>query len=96
MASSSNDLEGQILQCAKYTWKLGLCLGRGSCSVVVEAFGTSASYNRPKKSRDIKAAVKIFKQGQHFEAAAANEIEILEYLRSQRDSDCKCYIGEIS
>lgn len=94
--SRSNELEGQVLQCAEYTWKLGRRLGTGTCSVVVEAVGTFTSNNRQRKPRDVKAAVKIFKLGPQFEAAGANEMEILEYLSRRRDSDYKCYVGEIA
>ena len=93
--SSSNEFEGQVLKSVEYTWKLGRRLGTGTCSVVVEAVGTFTSNNRQRKLGDIKAAVKIFKQGPQFEAAGANEMEILEYLSRQRDSDCKCHVGEI-
>ena len=91
----SNDLEGQILQSGKYTWKLGRCLGKGTCSVVVEACGTSFSELK-QKIPCIKGAIKIFKEGQQFEVAVANEIEMLEHLKSQRDSHSggKCFIGE--
>ena len=94
--SSSNEFEGKVLQCADYTWKLGRRLGTGTCSVVVEAVGTFTSNNRQRKPRDVKAAVKIFKQGPQFEAAGANEMEILEYLSRQRDPDYKCYVGEFA
>lgn len=92
----SNDLEGQILQSGKYTWKLGRCLGKGTCSVVVEACGTSFSELKQKISC-IKGAIKIFKEGQQFEVAVANEIEMLEHLKSQRDSHSggKCFIVQL-
>lgn len=81
------------MQSAKYTWKLGRCLGKGTCSVVVEACGTS--FSEPKqKIPYMKGAIKIFKEGQQFEVAVANEIEMLEYLRSKRDSGGKGYTGE--
>lgn len=99
-ASSSNEfeLEGQILRSTKYTWKLGRCVGRGTCSVVVEAVGSFVSSTMHRRPQDIKAAVKIFKQAQRFEAAGVNEIEILEYLRRRGElTKCKCcHIGEIT
>lgn len=96
-AAGSSEFEGQILQCAKYTWKLGRCVGRGTCSVVVEAVGSFNSNARHRRPRDIKGAVKIFKQGQQFEVAGANEVEILEYLnRLQGETECKHHIGEVA
>lgn len=94
-ARVSNDLEGKNLQSGKYTWKLGRFLGKGTCSVVVEACGTSLSELK-RKIPCIKGAIKIFKEGQQFEVAGANEIGMLEHLRSQRDSHSggKCFIGE--
>lgn len=90
-ASSSNEFEGQILRSTKYTWKLGRCVGRGTCSVVVEAVGSFVSSTMHRRPQDIKAAVKIFKQAQRFEAAGVNEIEILEYLRRRGElTKCKC------
>ncbi|CAH3041127.1 unnamed protein product [Porites lobata] len=89
--SSSNEFEGQILRSTKYTWKLGRCVGRGTCSVVVEAVGSFVSSTMHRRPQDIKAAVKIFKQAQRFEAAGVNEIEILEYLRRRGElTKCKC------
>ena len=97
-ASSSNEFEGQILRSTKYTWKLGRCVGRGMCSVVVEAVGSFVSSTMHRRPQGIKAAVKIFKQAQRFEAAGVNEIEILEYLRRRGElTKCKCcHIGEIT
>lgn len=97
-ASSSNEFEGQILRSTKYTWKLGRCVGRGTCSVVVEAVGSFVSSTMHRRPQDIKAAVKIFKQAQRFEAAGVNEIEILEYLRRRGElTKCNCcHIGEIT
>ncbi|XP_073243914.1 serine/threonine-protein kinase Kist-like [Porites lutea] len=90
-ASSSNEFEGQILRSTKYTWKLGRCVGRGTCSVVVEVVGSFVSSTMHRRPQDIKAAVKIFKQAQRFEAAGVNEIEILEYLRRRGElTKCKC------
>lgn len=63
--------------------------------MVVEACGSITSNHSQKKSRDIKAAVKIFKQGLHFDVAGANEIEILEYLKSQRDFNEKGYVVQL-
>lgn len=96
-AASFNEFGGQVLQCAKYTWKLGRCVGRGTCSVVVEAVGSFSSNTKHRRPQYIKGAVKIFKQGQRFEAAGANEMEILEYLRRQGEvSKYKCqYIAQL-
>lgn len=91
-ALRSDEFEGQILQTAKHTWTLGRCVGRGTCSVVLEVVGMCNSSTNLKKAREIKGAVKIFKQGPQFEAAGANEMEILEYLNRQGKSDNKAYV----
>lgn len=97
MVSSIDVNKGEIKKSAKYKWQLGHCLGKGTCSVVVEAVGTfySRSICRHSPPRVLKGAVKIFKQGHQFEQAATNEIEILEYLNRQQESPYKHYIGEL-
>ena len=97
MSSSVDVSKGEIKKSAKYKWQLSHCLGKGICSVVVEAVGTfySRSIRRNPPPRVLKGAVKIFKQGLKFEQAATHEIEILEYLNRQQDSPYKHYIGEL-
>ena len=95
-ALRSDEFEGQILQTTKHTWTLGRCVGRGTCSVVLEVVGMCNSSTNLKKGREIKGAVKIFKQGPQFEAAGVNEMEILEYLNRQGKSDNKAYVGKIA
>ena len=97
MASSIDVSKAEIKKSAKYKWQLSHCLGKGTCSVVVEAVGTfySKSIHRHPPPRVLRGAVKIFKQGHQFEQAATNEIEILEYLNRQRESTYKYYIGEL-
>lgn len=97
MASSIDVSEDEIKKRTKYKWQLGHCLGKGTCSVVVEAVGTFYSKSRCRRLHPgvLKGAVKIFKQGHQFEQAATNEIETLEYLNFQHESPYKCYIGEL-
>lgn len=95
MASSVDVNEGEIIKSAKYKWQLSHCLGKGTCSVVVEAVGTFCSKRIYRNPRVLKGAVKIFKQGCQFEQAATNEIEILQYLSNQHESPYKYYIGEL-
>lgn len=95
MASSMDIKEGEIFKSATYNWELGHCIGRGTCSVVVEAAGTLCSSSMRRRPRVLKGAAKIFKQGPQFEHAATNEIEILQYLSHQGESSFKYYIGEL-
>ena len=96
MASSIDVDNGEIKKSAKYKWQLGHSLGKGTCSVVVEAVCTFCSKSICRcHSRVLKGAVKIFKQGHQFEQAATNEIEILEYMNRQHESPYKYYIGEL-
>ena len=97
MASSIDVSEDEIKKRTKYKWQLGHCLGKGTCSVVVEAVGTFYSKSRCGRLHPgvLKGAVKIFKKGHQFEQAATNEIETLEYLNFQHESPYKCYIGEL-
>lgn len=94
MASSLEVNEGEIKKSAKYKWQFGHCLGKGTCSMVVEAVGTFCSKTicRCPSPRVLKGAVKIFKQGHQFEQAATNEIEILDYMNRQHESPYKYYI----
>ena len=87
--------KGKIIRSAKYKWQLGHYLGRGTCSTVVDAVGTFYFNRKCRQPPVLKGAAKIFKQGQKFELAATNEIEILHYLGCQRDSPFRCYIGEL-
>ena len=86
--------KGEVLKSAKHKWKLGNCIGRGTCSVVVEAVGIFCSNSGHRRRRVLKGAVKVFKEGPQFEHAANNEIEILQYLSHQVQSSYKYYIGE--
>lgn len=86
---------GEIIKSAKYKWQLGHCLGRGTCSVVVKAVGTFCSKGKCRHPHFLKGAAKIFKQGQQFECAATNEIEILHVLSQQHESPYRYHIGEI-
>ena len=97
MASSIDVNKEEIKKSAKCKWQLGHCLGKGACSMVVEAVGTfcSKSICRHPSPRVLKGAAKIFKQGHQFEQAATNEIEILEYMNRQHESPYKDYIGEL-
>ena len=95
MASSIDVNKEEIKKSAKYKWQLGHCLGKGTCSMVVEAVGTFCSKSICRRPpRVLKGAVKIYKRGHQFEQAATNEIEILEYMNHQHESPYKCYIGE--
>lgn len=97
MASSLDVNEGEIKKSAKYKWRFGHWLGKGACSMVVEAVGTFCSKTicRRPSPRVLKGAVKIFKKGHQFEQAATNEIEILDYMNRQHESPYKYYIGEL-
>lgn len=76
--------KGEILKITEHEWKLGICIGRGTCSEVFEAAGTLC-YKRGRK-RAVKGAVKVFKEGSQFEQAALNEIKILQYLCHESES----------
>ncbi|XP_078380884.1 serine/threonine-protein kinase Kist-like isoform X1 [Oculina patagonica] len=95
MASFVDSSEGDIVKSAKYKWQLGHRLGRGTCSVVVEAVGTFCSKKKCRHPQVIKGAAKIFKQGHRFELAATNEIENLHYLRRQHESPYRHYIVQL-
>lgn len=76
--------KGEILKITKHEWKLGINIGRGTCSEVFEASGTLCLKNGRKRA--VKGAVKIFKEGSQYEQTAINEIKILQYLGHEAGS----------
>lgn len=84
--------KGEILKITEHEWKLGVCIGRGTCSEVFEAAGTLCY--KSGRMRAVKGAVKVLKEGSQFEQAALNEIKILQYLCHESESLDVYYFGE--